>query len=824
MRCRLLPLLFLLLPAATPASAQALVGRVTDAQTGRPLPNAAVEVQTPRGTTHASQTGADGAYRVDVPTDGPHTASVGAVGYRTVTRRVGIEGDTRLDVALTLLPDGEGAVFAVTVDAVGRGVTASPLTVSRLAGADLDRLPQAQDVALQLATQPSVTTYSESGHGIGYTTLRLRGFDERRLAVTVNGQPMNDPEDHAVYWINVMDLQDAIRDVEIQRGAGTAVYGTTGIGGAVNVVVDPFVGDRRASVEVGAGAFGTRQVASTVLTPVGPRVQAFARLSRLDTDGYRCHSWARITRVTGGVKASLTDRQTLRVMAFGGPQEDALAYYGIDKSANDRASRDCADDTQRRYNYGAVAGDVERFHQPFATATHTWIVSPRLMVENTAYATRGAGYFDFDATWRSADYLHLPNGAVADRAAPLYEAAPDQTLFFRAYVDNRRAGWLPRAIWTGGSSRFVLGADLLTHGSLHWGRVEETSIAGVPTGDDAAKAYSYRGGKTHAAVYSSALVRPTEMLAVQGDLSVRRVQYRIREEAYFGRSFDVPYTFVNPRLGATLFPDGRSRVYASVALAQREARLKNYYDADEAGTGAEPLFERTASGAIDYDRPLVKPETAVNVEVGASHESGWGRAAVNGYAYLFRNEIVASGGLDVFGVPRTGNAARTRHVGVEGEVMVRPRRDLVVEASGTLSDDRFVRFTEYGDDGSPVERDGNRIALFPAASARLDVTHHRSLGRVTGGLRFGLRAQGVQPTTNAGTADRSLVLDPYVLTDASAWVQTQPASFGQLRLSVDGHNLFDRKVLAGGNSGGFFPAAGRFAFVSLRWTGFERVD
>lgn len=705
----------------------------------------------------------------------------------------------------------------VVVDAVGRARPTAPLTVSRLNATDLERLPQSQDLALQLATQPSVTTYSESGHGIGYTTLRLRGFDERRLAVTVNGQPMNDPEDHAVYWINVMDLQDAIRDIEVQRGAGTAVYGTTGIGGAVNIVADPFSGGRRASVEAGAGAFGTRTLAGSVLAPVGPRLTAFARLSHLETDGYRCHSWARITRVTGGLRGTLSDRQVVRVLAFGGPQEDALAYYGIEKDANGRDSRDCTDDTQRRYNYGAVAGDVERFNQPFLTATHTWIASPRLMVENTVYATRGAGYFDFDATWRSADYLRFPAGTVADPSLPLYESAPDQSLLFRAYVDNRRIGWLPRAVWTVGDARYVAGADLLSHGSLHWGRVEETSIAGVPEGDAAPKSYSYRGGKTHAAVYGSALVRPVDVLAVQADLSVRRVQYRIRDEAYFGRSFDVPYTFVNPRLGATLFPDGSTRAYASIAFAQREARLKNYYDADEAGTGAEPLFARTGSGEIDYTRPLVKPESAVNLELGGSHDAGRWRAGVSGYAYLFRNEIVASGGLDAFGVPRTGNAARTRHLGVEAEATLRLSGRTTLEASGTLSDDRFVRFTEYDDDGAPVARDGNRIALFPAASARLDATHQQRLGRSLAGFRLGLRAQGVQPTTNAGTADRALVLDPYALVDASAWVQTAPARHGSVRLSVDLHNVLDQKVLAGGNSGGFFPAAGRFAHVALRW-------
>ncbi len=551
------------------------------------------------------------------------------------------------------------------------------------------------------------------------------------------------------------------------------------------------------------------------------RVRAFARVTRLASDGYRCHSWARFTRVTAGVEVIPSDDHRITVLGFGGPQHDALAYYGIDKAANDAESRDCADDTQRRYNYGAVSGDVERFSQPFLTASHVWSVRNGLRVEQTLYGTRGVGFFDFDGSFRSADYLRLPAGAggIADRSAPLYDVAPGAALTFRAYVDNRRVGYLPRVVMERGTSRFVVGADLLAHRSLHWGRIEATTLAGAPSGAEAPKVYSYRGGKEHAAVYGSALVRPVDRLAVQADLSVRALRYRLRDEAYFGQSFDVPYLFVNPRLGATVNPDGKTKAYASVAFAQREARLKNFYDADEAGSGAEPFFARRPDGSFDFARPFVRPETAINVELGAAHDARNWRAGVTGYAYLFRDEIVASGGLDAYGVPRTGNAARTRHVGVELEAnAVVPRLSwLLASASATVSDDRFVRFDEFDDAGAPVSRDGNRIALFPAASARMDLSANHTTSAALIGGRIGLRVQGVQPTTNAGTQDRGAVLDAYALTDASVWTERW-FSGSSIRASLDLNNAFDARILGGGNSGGFFPVARRHLFATLRYT------
>ncbi len=56
-------------------------------------------------------------------------------------------------------------------------------------------------------------------------------------------------------------------------------------------------------------------------------------------------------------------------------------------------------------------------------------------------------------------------------------------------------------------------------------------------------------------MYGSALLRPLDALAVQADLSVRHLRYRLYDEAFYGTDFTLPYTFVNPRVGVTLFPD-----------------------------------------------------------------------------------------------------------------------------------------------------------------------------------------------------------------------------------------------------------------------------
>ena len=828
--------LLLLASLAVPAAlrAQTVAGRVTD-ERGAPLPGATVTLVRPDAAPLrlGTVTDRDGRYRLRAPGPGAYGLRVTFVGYAAAARDVAVPaGEAVVDVALDPAALAGAEVVVEGTARVEAGV--APVTASALTAAELETLPDAKDLPAALAAEPSVTFYSENGNALGYSYLRLRGFDERRVAVSLNGQPMNDPEDQAVYWINVQDLQGAITDVQVQRGAGGSFYGSTAVGGAINVVADPYRADPYVTLDGGYGGFRTsRMTVEANSGLVGGRYVAFARASHLRSDGYRCHSRVEMTRLFGGV-TRYGNTSRLTIQAFGGPQRDALAYYGIAKSANARDTGDCADDTQRRYNYGAISGDVERLNQPFAEVRHEWSLGRGVRLEQGAYYTHSAGYFDFASGFRSADYLRLPAsaplvvpadcyGAPVDpatdpRTLPLDCAAPSVSgLVFRANVVNDRAGYLPRLVVERGRNRYTVGADLLVHRSLHEGRIQEAAgLSADLVGEGSARAYAYRGGKEHAAIYGSALVRPDGRLAVQADVQVRRLVYRLYDEAYVGTRFAVPYTFVNPRLGATLFPERPVRFYGSVAYAAREPRLTNFHDAAEAGAGALPLFA-PAAGGYDYDRPLVRPEKGVNVEAGGAWETRRGRLAVTGYGLWLRDEIVPSGGVDVFGVPRTGNAARTRHVGVEVEGAVRLPYGLAAEASATASDDRFVRFTEFttGDDGATVEvdRGGHRIALFPAASARAALRFETA----GWGGRLGLLAVGVQPTTNDGTADRTTVVDPYALADLSVWA-TRPVPGGEVRLALDVNNLADARVLTAGNSSGFFPAATRHAFLGLRYT------
>ena len=181
-----------------------------------------------------------------------------------------------------------------------------------------------------------------------------------------------------------------------------------------------------------------------------------------------------------------------------------------------------------------------------------------------------------------------------------------------------------------------------------------------------------------------------------------------------------------------------------------------------------------------------------------------------------RDEIVPSGGLDQFGVPRTGNADRTRHLGIEAEGSVRLARGLDFSGHLTLSRDRFVRFDEFDAAGIAQDRSGNSIAGFPSRSG------YAALSYTRGGLSARIDAvhAGSAPVDNTGGGDDAQV-DAYTLVGAGASYRL-PGRFAGLELSAEVQNLLDDEVLLSGNTTAFgpqfFPAATRSFFLVARYT------
>lgn len=803
--CLRLALLIAAVTAIGSAEAADLYGRVTETATGKPVDAANLVI---RGLSASAQTDSLGRYRISGIRPGIYTLNVTRVGFAPASRQValGPEGNL-LDVSMQEIALPGAAVTVTATRAVHRE---TPVTFSNLTGKDLEDRYHTQGIPTMLSELPSTTTFSETGNNIGYTYLTLRGFDQRRISVMINGVPQNDPEDHNVYWVNFPDLASSLEDVQVQRGSGSGFYGPAAIGGSINLVTDRFSPLPRVTLTTGYGSHDTRRLGITLNSGLlANQTALYAHLSKTQSDGYRDGAWVDfLSYFLGG--ARYTERTETRFHVYGSLNRDHLNYYGI--------PRDWLDDRDaRRRNPISGAEEIEDFHQPHYELLHEWTLSPRATLSNTLFYVQGGGFFDFDGSWADTTYFRLTSEfgfTPSDN--------PGQSLI-RAYVNNRQGGWLPRLTYRGDRSETEAGLELRYHQSIHWGKVRWAENL-PPEMDPEYRYYEYKGAKWILSAYVNQSYRLTPALNLVGKAHLAHKRYRLFDEKFVGHEFTVPFTFFNPQIGLNYDFSDRINGYISLARTSREPRLVNFYDAASSSWGVQPEFERLANGnGLDFDNPLAKAERLNNLEAGGAYVTPTLRLAANLFWMDFRDEIVKNGQLDLFGQPVTGNAERTLHSGLELTAAARPTRFLTLQANLSLSRNTFKEHTVY-EGGQAVALDDNRIAGFPDVLANARATFERD------GFRASLSLQhvGKQYTDNSEDnrqtpALRSapgyvpLFVDAYTLLNLGLSYDLGPAiGLKRLEVRLDVNNLTDTLYAGHGEGGDFFPGATRNAFLSCK--------
>lgn len=230
----LLALLFLALCALPPVWAQAaarplgvLAGKVVTAD-GAPVPGAEVRVTELRRRTVS---GEDGSFRFEALPPGDYLLEATSPRLGAAVDRVRvIAGETaEVALALDLAVHQEEILVTASPDARSQSEVAQPTSV--LAGEEL-MLQMQPTLGETLNQEPGVTS---TFFGVGASRPVIRGLGGDRIRVLESGIGSGDASttspDHAV---SVDPL--AAEQIEVLRGPATLLYGSSAVGGVVNVI------------------------------------------------------------------------------------------------------------------------------------------------------------------------------------------------------------------------------------------------------------------------------------------------------------------------------------------------------------------------------------------------------------------------------------------------------------------------------------------------------------------------------------------------------------------------------------------------------------
>ncbi|MBN4051199.1 TonB-dependent receptor [bacterium AH-315-M05] len=429
-----------------------ITGTIKDNTIGEPLIGATVLIGKGVGTI----TDLDGKFSIQADY-GKYTLIISYVGFQPVSQTITLDRKLlRLkDFKLETTTLSEVEVIAdVAID------RETPVAFTTILPAKIEEELASQDLPMILNSTPGVYA-TQQGGGDGDARITIRGFNQRNVAVMIDGIPVNDMENGWVYWSNWFGLDAVTRSIQVQRGLGASKIAIPSIGGTMNILTKGIDNKKSISIKQEVRSDGYYR------TSVG------YNSGRLDNGwGYtfagsfkRGDGWADQTFTKGwfyfGKVEKMAGKHMLSLNAMGAPQKhgqrsfkqpiatfnsnfaskyienkyiDTLLYKDLGLTYNpnwgylERYTITTNGDTFHT-EQEIVNEKMNYYHKPQFSLKDFWAINDNLYLSNMLYLSIGRG----GGTGNTATFPTTPDGQVNYQS--IYDAILD-TAFFKNYYET----------------------------------------------------------------------------------------------------------------------------------------------------------------------------------------------------------------------------------------------------------------------------------------------------------------------------------------------------------------------------------------------------
>jgi len=752
---------------------------------------------------------ADGSFKLENIPEGTHVLTASFVGYETLNRSIHVKAD--MDLGELSLELASLKVEEVMVSATRVG-DKSPVAFTNIDREEIRSRNFGQDLPYLLSMTPSLVTSSDAGHGIGYTSMRIRGTDGNRINVTINGIPLNDAESHSVYWVDLPDIATSVDNIQIQRGVGTSTNGAAAFGASVNLATRKVNMKPYATYESTFGSFNTYRNALSAGTGLIKDHFSFdVRLSDMHSDGYIERSWTDLK--SWYASAAYYDTKTMvKFITFSGREELYQAWSGVPSYLleSDRTYNELGAYTDAFGNQAYYDNQVDNYTQQHYQLHLSHEFSPLLHATAALHYTRGYGYYEQYKEDETLSDYQLDDVVIGG------ETISESDLIRRKWLDNDFYGVVASLNYEKGILSSVLGGGWNRYDGDHYGTVIWARFPGES--EIRHRWYENRGLKTDWNTYLKATLEASDRISVFADLQVRGINYSIEgiddDLRDLGQSHD--YFFFNPKAGLNYQVNEQQRAYLVVARANREPNRGNFVDADPAG-------------------PVPVPETLMDYEAGYGFQGKRVVFDANLYYMDYYKQLVLTGEINDVGSAVMTNVGRSYRAGIELAGGMEIASWLRWDLNATLSSNKILNYVAYVDnwdywsdpENEPYQVEENLgttdLSFSPGLilNSRIAVEPLKNLL-----LNLSSRYVGQQFVDNTSSSQR--ILNPYFINDLGISYSFFPKFLKEIALNFQIMNLFNveyetnawiYRYYSEGAEGiydGYFPQAGLHFMAGVR--------
>ncbi len=714
----------------------------------------------------------------------------------------------------------------VVIGAV-RAAKDAPFAVANIQRAELqDFSTTGIELPMLFARTPGILAWSENGVGTGTSYMRIRGAGGSRINVTLDGVPLNSPEDQTVFWVNMNSYASMMGSVQIQRGVGASTNGDGAFGGTIALGSKAPSLVPTAELNASYGSWNTMNLGVNASTGLlWNHLILEGGYHQTTTDGYlpgtngRSGSWF-------GSLSWLGRSWKLSYRILGNFEVTGQAWNGVTAGNDDlslmdgtygvhtgiKTYKDLYDAGLGRYNslyerliidgtnytlerYRMSDGSfwprtTDNFWQTRHILNFAWTINEYWKLSVSPHYTHGYGYYEeFRYQNKLTKYglspmFGIKRGDFVRQKGLTQDAygAVANVSFRKGSVDV--TGGLSAQYFAGNHFGYLTYADP--------DAMQVLMCINTPIFDENGnlhyRYYNSDAAKLDASGFVKASYAFNDAWSVFGDLQYRHVDYRTDgyNDKYYVDDNGVPqkhmldvnvhYDFFNPKAGVN-FQRGGHRAYASFAMAHREPERNNFTD--------------------NGKYPFPRAERLLDWEAGYQYEGKRFHAGVNFYYMRYRDQLVQTGEVSDIGEPLTTNIPDSYRLGAELTAGWAITRWLSVEGNAALSRNRLLDFDEVVEDWDNGTRtlhySDKALAFSPSAILNGFVNVH------FGGFRAVWHTGYISRMylDNSENVDRSL--PAYSLSDLSLSYTLKPRKvLREVVFGLDLNNIFSARVAQSG--------------------------
>ena len=623
-----------------------------------------------------------------------------------------------------------------------------PIAFNNVSKEEISKRNLGQDIPILLNFLPNVVTTSDAGAGIGYTGIRIRGVNSQSTNVTINGIPYNDAESLGTFWVDLPDFSSSVENLQVQRGIGTSVNGSSAFGASINILTDKISQNPYFESANTIGSFNTVKNNFRFSTGLlNETIEFSGRLSKIDSDGY-------IDRASSDLKSYFLqlsykkNKTLLKFLNFGGHEITYQAWNGIDLQTLEN---------NRTYNPSGLYYDLngeERFHenevdnykQDHFQFHWTQSFSENLSSNLGLNLTNGKGYYEQYNENGSEDFITR------------------KWLDNQFYVINYTLNYLKN------NNNIIFGSTYSEYDGDHFGETIWSQNSGDIEFTDLF--YNGNGLKKDFSNFIKSIYQISNDVSIYADLQLRNIDYQTTGSTSNIDQLvvDKKYSFFNPKAGLNYDINQKNKIYFSLSKAHREPTRSD--------------FENNIN---------IQPEELIDYELGWKYNAEKFLFNSNLYYMGYKNQLVLTGALDDVGSPIRENSGKSYRMGIELESVYKATNKLNISANISLSENKNVDYkTNYN--GVITDWGDTDISFSPNVISSAGIQFSASQD-----LTFTLLNKFVGNQYMSNTESNISKLSSYSTTDLNIlYTIKNSAYFSEIIVTAMINNIFNKEYVSNG--------------------------